>query len=73
MYLCCNYAMSIAIEILCTSIYLACDFVVSCVLGSGATAVVQVAKCLVNGQKVAIKRIDLDTCGASIEELQVLK
>ena len=39
--------------------------------GSGATAVVQVAKCLANGKNVAIKRIDLDTCGASIEELQV--
>ena len=39
--------------------------------GSGATAVVQVARCLKNNMKVAIKRIDLERCGSTIEELQV--
>ena len=39
--------------------------------GSGATSVVQAAQCLTNDQKVAIKRIDLEQCGATIEELQV--
>ena len=39
--------------------------------GSGATAVVQVARCVKNDKKVAIKRIDLERCGCTIEELQV--
>jgi hypothetical protein len=33
--------------------------------------VVQVARCLKNNTKVAIKRIDLERCGSTIEELQV--
>ena len=41
--------------------------------GSGATAVVQVARCVKNNMKVAIKRIDLERCGSTIEELQVRK
>ena len=41
------------------------------IAGSGATAVVQVARCLKNNTKVAIKRIDLERCGSTIEELQV--
>ena len=32
---------------------------------------VQVARCLKNNMKVAIKRIDLERCGSTIEELQV--
>ena len=40
--------------------------------GSGATSVVQVARYVPLDRKVAIKRIDLERCGASIEELQVL-
>ena len=41
-------------------------------VGSGATSVVQAANCLTNNTKVAIKRIELEQCGATIEELQVL-
>ena len=41
------------------------------IAGSGATAVVQVARYLKNNTKVAIKRIDLERCGSTIEELQV--
>eukprot|EP00731_Ephydatia_muelleri_P007815 Em0004g153a len=40
------------------------------VIGTGATSIVQVAQCLSNGQKVAVKRIDLEQCGSTIEELQ---
>ena len=47
------------------------DLLVPICAGSGATAVVQVARCLKNNMKVAIKRIDLERCGSTIEELQV--
>ena len=46
------------------------DYELMDVLGSGATSVVHVARCIPNNQKVAIKRIDLEQCGATIEELQ---
>ena len=47
---------------------LTCNFLCA---GSGATSVVQVAHCIPLDQKVAVKRIDLESCGSSIEELQV--
>ena len=39
------------------------------VVGYGSTASVQSAVCIPLGKKVAIKRIDLDSCSSSIEDI----